>query len=549
MISFSVYQVCGDAIVSDSSADGVFLVNYPAGNYWCTSFIAPKEIYNVRCDGKYVHKQQGGIQRIYRYTLDASLNIPTYKEIYYQADNQPVDSGYNYDWSKIALKGIFGETSWAKSYCWNGTVISKNKDGNQLNETAIREVGYIKGHKYAIYLKSASLISLGTDGVIKVGLGANGETLDYSTDSAALTGEQLFAGVTVTKIATTTTISRLWIYMSGGTEGVNVEVKMVDLTYADLAMKNSYSLPMKGSTDITLPKRTPKCSFRYIGFGLDYKVTVDDNVLYSQGMAIYGNYMFRLYQCGYCQLYDITDYYDIKFVAGFKLGSYSVNPENHANTCQFAPTIREGQQFPLLYVGTKGHTYVEQIRYDEEHDSWSSECIQDIIFGSEAVETVNNAAVRQDGKDNVNNTSLYGGIIGDDGFLYTVTVDDINDVLHLCVFNTPPLTESSYIIGNENQDDFVKHGIMLDYVYSESVNQGSSVYNNQWFTYYGTLESKSQIIVFDLAQSLSDAIMPIKAVINLNSLYGEPEDGDVQNNNLIITYNNFKAIVELKFNT
>lgn len=67
----------------------------------------------------------------------------------------------------------------------------------------------------------------------------------------------------------------------------------------------------------------------------------------AQGMAIYGNLIFLTVESRY-------DVYQIGNAAPIKIGSLLSRgvsgSGNHANSCQFAPTIEEGETYPYLYI-------------------------------------------------------------------------------------------------------------------------------------------------------------------------------------------------------
>lgn len=75
----------------------------------------------------------------------------------------------------------------------------------------------------------------------------------------------------------------------------------------------------------------------------------------AQGMGIFGDRAYILYDTGACAIYDLVTK-DPKPLDVFKLGSYR-EPEyqgdpyhNHANDCMFSKTYFEGNPIPLLYV-------------------------------------------------------------------------------------------------------------------------------------------------------------------------------------------------------
>lgn len=82
-----------------------------------------------------------------------------------------------------------------------------------------------------------------------------------------------------------------------------------------------------------------------------------DKVLRSaQGMAVWQDEAFILYDTGACAVYDLKSR-AAKPLASFRLGSFnegtpSADYKNHANHCMFVGTHYQGNPIPLLYVTT-----------------------------------------------------------------------------------------------------------------------------------------------------------------------------------------------------
>lgn len=114
----------------------------------------------------------------------------------------------------------------------------------------------------------------------------------------------------------------------------------------------------------------------------------------AQGMAIYGDRAFILYDMGMCGVYDLASKSE-QPLAQFPLGSYNEGTPtrdylNHANSCIFSDIHRNGNPIPLLYVtigtGTgyddDGFYYrcaVEDIR-QEPDGSYHAETVQIIAY-------------------------------------------------------------------------------------------------------------------------------------------------------------------------
>lgn len=132
--------------------------------------------------------------------------------------------------------------------------------------------------------------------------------------------------------------------------------------------------------------------------GIRHYMTFHRPLRSAQGMDIYGDKAFILYDKGYCGVYDLRNKqsYPIDF---FPLGSCNEgtpdrNYLNHANSCMFGNLHRNGNPLPLLYVtaGTgigydaDGYYYrcaVEDITKDAE-GRYHSELVQTITYSPEA---------------------------------------------------------------------------------------------------------------------------------------------------------------------
>lgn len=123
-----------------------------------------------------------------------------------------------------------------------------------------------------------------------------------------------------------------------------------------------------------------------------------------QGMGIWENRAFILYDTGICGVYDLEKRQDVP-LAVFPLGSYndgipSSDYRNHANSCMFSSTHYQGNPIPLLYVtigtgiGTDedGYFYrcaVENIRCSVDSqgkESYMAETLQIITYLPEKIE-------------------------------------------------------------------------------------------------------------------------------------------------------------------
>lgn len=123
----------------------------------------------------------------------------------------------------------------------------------------------------------------------------------------------------------------------------------------------------------------------------------------AQGMGIWEDRMFMLYDTGACAVYDIGKL-DPKPLDVIKLGSYNEGTptkdyHNHANDCMFSKTHYQGNPIPLLYVtiGTgigadaDGYFYrcaVENLTrtVDETGEHYHAETVQTISYIPDGIE-------------------------------------------------------------------------------------------------------------------------------------------------------------------
>ena len=117
----------------------------------------------------------------------------------------------------------------------------------------------------------------------------------------------------------------------------------------------------------------------------------------AQGMAIWEDRAFILYDTGMCAVYDLKTR-DPSPLASFPLGSYNEGtpaPEykNHANSCMFSRVHLDGNPIPLLYVATGTGTGWDQDGYyyrcavenivENPDGSYRAETVQTITYHPE----------------------------------------------------------------------------------------------------------------------------------------------------------------------
>lgn len=114
-----------------------------------------------------------------------------------------------------------------------------------------------------------------------------------------------------------------------------------------------------------------------------------------QGIAIYGDKLYRLFVGGYCAVYDLSvaDGSSQEALGSFALGS--VASSNHAGVGNFSDTVLSGYDVPPLYVSagdanSPSTCFVEQI--SESNGAYSSTLLQTITldqsgFGEAGLQT------------------------------------------------------------------------------------------------------------------------------------------------------------------
>lgn len=136
---------------------------------------------------------------------------------------------------------------------------------------------------------------------------------------------------------------------------------------------------------------------RLSGSGCRRYMSFDKIMKSAQGMAIWEDRAFILYDGGVCAVYDLHTR-DPKPLARFPLGSHNEgiptrDYRNHANSCMFSRVHRNGNPIPLLYVtigtGTgcdaDGYYYrcaVEDIR-ELPDGTYTAETVQTITYHPE----------------------------------------------------------------------------------------------------------------------------------------------------------------------
>lgn len=245
----------------------------------------------------------------------------------------------------------------------------------------------------------------------------------------------------------------------------------------------------------------------------------------AQGLAIYGNYLFRLYQYGYCYVYDISNIENILFINSFKLGSYANN--NHPNCAQFAPAPPlEDTGFPLLYT-TLGNNN-EQMAI-EKVSLEGSVCLKRITITD------------YDGKTSSHTRGNW--IIGDDGFIWGMTQSgtpgNTDYTIHFYKLDIPLSEDKAQTISIANAVD---HFIDDDSANLPVTWQGGMVRNGKLYFLFGTKKVKRELRIYDTNTHQRLAIVDLNKITS-----AEPEDIDLwQDDSIILGLNTVDHALLLK---
>lgn len=224
----------------------------------------------------------------------------------------------------------------------------------------------------------------------------------------------------------------------------------------------------------------------------------------GQGVAVRDGIMYRLYNTGQCQTYDLTDLANPVKIASFNLGSHQSS--NHSNCAQ---TYVEENGDTLLYVsGLKnGKVYVEKV----------------YPTGSSLVQVISIPKMEVLG-----NTNTLNAICGDDGFLWLFGPGGGNKLV-FAKARRPLLSQRDALL---SEDDILDAWTEGNYVYSEDVSQGGMVYKGMLFFLFGSTGSRAHIVVYDTHahRRISD--------INLSGIFREePEDCELLPQGILIVTN------------
>lgn len=227
----------------------------------------------------------------------------------------------------------------------------------------------------------------------------------------------------------------------------------------------------------------------------------NDSAKSGQGVAIDGRIMYRLYDSGLCQSFDISDVDNPKSQSVFKLGSYQTS--NHGNSAQF---FIEGGDHLLFVAGLNNHCYVELI------ENGSSELIQTISV------SLNNY------------TSDFNIICGDDGALWAFGGMIPNGLLSVFKFRRPLLTEGDVTLSEKDLlDEWI---IDSNYSYYDHVWQGGKVYDGKLYFVFGSSSKGKRVVIYDIV-----SYERIKEIVLDDIVKEEPEDCEYYDGKLLVVVN------------
>lgn len=223
----------------------------------------------------------------------------------------------------------------------------------------------------------------------------------------------------------------------------------------------------------------------------------------GQAVAIHDKTLYRLYNTGVCQTYDIEDASNPVLISTFELGSYG--SANHCNCAQF---VEEDGELYLYVAGLKGMCYVEKLTLN------SATLIQTISLDRLSI-------MRESQRLNI--------IAGDDGYLWMFGSDEEGRELLFAKATRPSLEEEFVSI---SESDIVDYWRESDYVYKESVWQGGMVYDGYLFFLFGSPSSDSHLAIYDTSTHAKVNDFSLNDVID-----EEPEDCDFYDGYILLAIN------------
>lgn len=220
----------------------------------------------------------------------------------------------------------------------------------------------------------------------------------------------------------------------------------------------------------------------------------------KQGLAVYGEYGFQLFNGGYVSIFSVVTG---EIEAAFKFTTTTAN--SHCNQAQFAPEVEQGYQFPLLYishasnsgicevmrVSTQSFTQVQQITIDIER------FIHCNVF------------------------------VGDDGVLYACGPEHGTGYYLIGRFRLPAISEGAEVVLTAS--DLIESAVDTTVTHSALTTQGNKVYGGNIFFVSGDSgERRREIRIYDSNSLKLKSVIPLSAVTTY-----EPEDMEIVDDKIL----------------
>lgn len=225
----------------------------------------------------------------------------------------------------------------------------------------------------------------------------------------------------------------------------------------------------------------------------------------AQGVMVNDNVMYRLYDSGFCQTFDISDLQRPVKISSFALGSRNTSNHNHANCAQ--GYVDENGDL-LMYVSglNGGKAYVERITKT----------------GATLIQTI--TLSRMDILDKI---VALNAVCSDDGDLWYFGSG--GDKLLFARAHRPSPSEGDVTIDDSDISDYWTED---GYVYDDDVWQGGKVYHGLLFMLFGTRNCKRHLAIYDTRSH-----MRIMDIDFSDTIPEEPEDCEVIPEGILIVTN------------
>ena len=223
-----------------------------------------------------------------------------------------------------------------------------------------------------------------------------------------------------------------------------------------------------------------------------------DTIYQGQGIAYHQGILYRLYNTGYCSVYNVENLLEPEKVGEFALGSHMDG--NHSNAAQIE---EDDDGKPIIYIaGLKGKCFVERI------SEQTATLIQTISIVPMSI---------------FNNSIKFNMICGDDGYLWLFGEDRSQRKLFFGKARKPSLSEGNVTL---KEEDILEYWSEDNYIYSQSVWQGGMVCRGKLYFVFGTPESRRHITIYDTRTKRPERDIDLNEYVT-----EEPEDcvmiGDV----------------------